>query len=266
MENTKVISCRVPFSDYIELLKKVNDKGSNVSDYLLSKVYCEPDSEKEKIQNLEMDCTQKLEEIAELQTQIEDLQSELSSQESLIIELQAKEKKQAQQLARALQDCQNKDNLINNKSADYQQLIERLKQEKNEITSQMEDLEQNLQNEIQRLTETIAEKNKLITELKKDCRQYTTELGELNEKISAKDYRKSQEISRLQAEYEAEKDKLKKEYKSDFDRLKQAENEYKAKIKTLVMDIVDNFPLNTWSSVGKIKESLKAEISQKIAI
>jgi chromosome segregation ATPase len=273
MENTKVISCRLPFNEYIELLKKVNDKGLNVNDFLLSKVFCEPDSEREKIQSLELDCTQKLVEITELQTQIEDLQSELSSQERMIIELQTKEKKQAQQLVQALQECRNKEayasekqDLIKKQNIDYQQLISKSNQEKTKLLNQIADLEKTLDKESQRLTDIIKEKDRLIADLKRKCQNNDSELVELTEKLNTRDNRKTKAIERLEAEYYAKENELEREYKSKFARLEQAEKQYKSEIQILVFKTIENFNLNTWQSQSKIKDALKTEISGKLAV
>lgn len=271
MENTKVISCRLPFNEYIELLKKINDKGLNVNDFLLSKVFCEPDSEREKIQNLEMDYTQKLEEISELQTQIDDLQSELSSQERMIIDLQTKEKSQAQQLAKALQECQNKEiyasekqDLIKKQNIDYQQLISKSNQEKTKLLNQIADLEKTLDKESQRLTDIIKEKDRSIADLKRKCRINDSELVELTEKLNTRDNRKTKAIERLEAQYYAKEKELEREYKARFTRLEQAEKQYKAKIQTLILETIENFKLSTWQNQSKVKNALKAEIIEKL--
>lgn len=264
MENTKVISCRMPFNEYIELLKKVNDKGLNVNDFLLSKVFCEPESEREKIQELEMDCAEKLEQITELQNEIEGLKSELSYQEKIIIELQTKEKKQAQQLAQALQDCQIKDknlqektNLYKSQSIDYQQFKEKIDQEKSDLLVKIKYLNE----QIRKLT---LEKQQEISVLQNELQESQAMCESYEEKSHKKDRSKSRELERLNEEFDYKKASLQKEYTDKLERLETKSKADKLKLKADLQQVIDNFKVGSWDNFGKKANDLKTELLARL--
>lgn len=260
---SKVISCRMPFADYIELLKKVSEKGINVNDFLLSKLYC--DSEKD-VNNFTEKESNYLQEIANLNDDYEETKSQLidTMREAELLRIKVSElqkncktsdlkaTEQAESIGRMNRICQQKEKEIEDLKATIQRLQKQLRTQDQAL--------QALQSENGSLESANQDLQEQIKEAQERCSDFESENEDLSRKINQRKSYKNTYIENREREFKAKEDEANKRWQKSLNDLKESAQKEKKQILEALTKTIQEFKIgsfeNTTKKVAQFKEDL----------